>query len=324
MTLLTTPNVHPTADHADAEPINLYKLGMLFVIKCRYWSCRAGNDPDELDLTVDRIEAKALASFGTKDLLDPDKTRKVFQQIERKARHALEKHSRPFTAANAHFVPWNHVQTVIDNLETLRAEFDEVVQQFLADYPTLRADWQAQHPEIPDVCYPPELSLRPKFSLSWHAFKVTGAPELTPVEDIEMELEQRRVRDEQVQLMESNLRRECQEFVEQYVLGFRTEVAQFCDQVIAAKGHVHGKTLNAIRERIDRFHAMNVFDDAAAATKLAQLKQQIAGVTGQDLAQQPGVAEKLSRACQALKNHILNPENVSQVTGRLKRRVVLD
>ena len=60
------------------------------------------------------------------------------------------------------------------------------------------------------------------------------------------------------------------------------------------------------------------------AAKLAQSKQQIAGLTGQDLAQQPDVAAKLNRACLALKNHILNPDAVSQLTGRLKRRVVLD
>ena len=324
MTLLTEPNVQPDAATTNTKPINLYKLGMLFVVRCRYWSCRAGNDPDELDLTQDRINAKALASFGTKDLLDPQKTRKVFQQIEKKARHVLDKHSRPFTAANAHFVPWNHVQTVIEQLESLRAEFDQAVQQFLADYPPLRSEWQAQHPEIPSGCYPLEMALQPKFSLSWHAFKVTGAPELTPVEDIEMELEQRRVRDEQVQLMEANLRRECQEFVEQYVLGFRSEVAEFCDQVISQKGQVHGKTLNAIRSRIDRFNAMNVFGDADAAARLDQLRQQISGLTGQDLARQPDVASKLSRACQALKNSILDPEVVSQLTGRLKRRVVLD
>lgn len=323
MTTLTAPNVHPDITNSEPEAINLYKLGMLFVVKCRYWSCRAGNDADELDLTADRIDAKALASFGTKDLLDPEKTRKVFQQIEKKARHALEKHSRPFAAANARFVPWDHVHDVIEQLEALKAEFDEAAQRFLAEYAQLRAEWQNQHPEIPDACYPLPMALSQKFGLTWYAFKVTGAPELTPVEDIEMALEERRARDEQVQLMEQNLKRECQQFVEGYVLGFRKEVTEFCDQVITQKGQVHGKTLNSIRDRIDRFHTMNVFGDADAATRLTRLKQQIAGVTGQDLAQQPDVAQKLSRACQSLKNHILDPANVSQLTGRLKRRVVL-
>ena len=48
--------------------------------------------------------------------------------------------------------------------------------------------------------------------------KVTGAPDLTAVEDIEMELEQRRAHGQQVKLMEENLKAECQKFAEQYVL----------------------------------------------------------------------------------------------------------
>jgi hypothetical protein len=73
MTTITTPNVQPDTAAPDTEPLNLYKLGMLFTVRCRYWSCRAGNDADELDLTPDRIDARAIASFGTKDLLDPEK-----------------------------------------------------------------------------------------------------------------------------------------------------------------------------------------------------------------------------------------------------------
>ncbi len=134
MTTMTASNVQPEQAAADVEPINLYKLGMLFVVKCRYWTCRAGNDAQELDLTADRIEAKALASFGSKDLLDPDKTRKVFQHLEKRARHTLEKHSRLFAAANAHFVPWNSIETVIEELESLKVEFNEAVNQFIADY----------------------------------------------------------------------------------------------------------------------------------------------------------------------------------------------
>ena len=324
MTTLTAPKIHSHASDDNAEPINLYKLGMLFIIRCHYWSCRAGNEAEELDLTPDRINAKAIASFGTKDLLDPAQTRKLFQQIEKKARHILEKHSRPFAAANAHFVPWPHVQAIIEQLETLKAEFDQAVNTFLGDYATLRAQWQSQHADIPDASYPSPMALPAKFTLSWHAFKVTGAPQLTLVEDIEMELDQRRIRDKQVKMMEDNLRRECQDFVQGYVLSFRKEVAEFCDQVIAQNGHVHGKTLNSIRERIDRFHAMNVFGDADAAGKLRRLKEQITGLSGQDLVQQPDVASKLKHACQLLKQQILDPNRISELTGRLKRRVVLD
>ena len=40
--------------------------------------------------------------------------------------------------------------------------------------------------------------------------------------------------------------------------------------------------------------------------------------------QQPDLAAKLSEACAVLKQELLDPSSVSSLTGRLKRRVVLD
>jgi hypothetical protein len=124
--------------------------------------------------------------------------------------------------------------------------------------------------------------------------------------------------------MKDNLQAECGQFVTDYVTAFRREVAAFCDQIAEAGGKVHGKTLQAIRRKIDHFHVMNVFEDADTAAQLRQLKAQIHGVTGEDLAQQPALAEKLNQACAALKSEILDPGGISALTGRLKRRVVLD
>ncbi len=228
-----------------------------------------------------------------------------------------------FAAANAHFVPWTCVETVIEQLEACRSQFDQAASTFLAEYPQLRSRWQAQHAGIPDGVYPSEVQLTRKFGLTWHSFKVTGAPELASVEDVGLELDQRRAREEQLNLMRANLRRECQEFVRDYVVSFRQEVAGFCQQVVECGGKVHGRTLNAIRDRISRFHQMNIFDDSAAATQLEGLRQQIGGLSGQDLAEQPDVAAKLSEACAKLQEQMLAPEAVSAVTGRLRRRVVL-
>ena len=60
MTVLTEPNVQLDTTDTKPDPINLYKLGMLFVVKCSYWSCRAGNDSNEWDLTQEVIQARAL------------------------------------------------------------------------------------------------------------------------------------------------------------------------------------------------------------------------------------------------------------------------
>ncbi len=124
--------------------------------------------------------------------------------------------------------------------------------------------------------------------------------------------------------MKTNLASECQEFVAGYVRAFRQEVAAFCDQVIAANGQVHGKTLSAIRRKIEHFHAMNVFGDGDTAAQLQKLKAQIHDISGEDLAQQPNLAAKLTQACSVIKSEVLDEDAISELTGRLKRRVVLD
>ena len=68
---------------------------------------------------------------------------------------------------------------------------------------------------------------------------------------------------------------------------------------------------------------MNIFNDADTAAQLNELKNQIFGVTGETLKEQPALAEKLSEVCAVLKQELLDPNSVSSLTGRLKRRVVL-
>lgn len=324
MTTLTAPalQAHPSLN--GDKPIHLFQLGCLFVIRASYWSCRIGNEPQDFNLSAYEMESKAIASLGCKDLIDPVKARKVFQQIEKRARHELSKYSRPFPAANAHFVPWEHVPELIEKLEALKAEFEQATEDFLAQYPELRSEWQAAHPDVPNAVYPPVRDLRKKFGFGWHTFKVTGAASAMAVDDIEAELASRKLRSDQLAQMKQNLQAECQQFAADYVMAFRKEVAEFCDQVIAANGQVHGKTLQAIRRRIDHFHAMNVFNDADTAAQLNELKSQIFGLTGETLKEQSDLAEKLSQACAVLKQELLDPSSVSALTGRLKRRVFLD
>jgi dGTP triphosphohydrolase len=325
MTTLTAPAPQASVTSNNGEkPINLFQLGCLFVIKSSYWSCRIGNEPQDFHLAPHEVESKAIASFGTKELIDPHKGRKVFQQIEKRARHQLAKYSKPFPAANAHFVPWEHAPELIDKLEGLKAEFEQAVEDFLLQYPQLRADWQFEHADVPDAAYPAAADLRKKFSFGWHTFKVAGAASAMAVDDIQAELANQQLRDEQLVQMKQNLRAECQQFASDYVMAFRQEVAEFCDQVIDAGGKVHGKTLQAIRRKIEHFHAMNIFNDADTAAQLNELKNQIFGLTGETLKEQPDLAEKLSEACAVLKQELLDPNSLSSLTGRLKRRVVLD
>lgn len=323
MSTLTAPAAAPSILTVNEKPICLFQLGVLFTIRASYWSCKAGNDAGELGLSPDRINAQAIATFGTKDLVDPDRGRRVFQLIEKRARHELSKYSRPFPAANAHFAPWDQAADLIETLDGLRGQYDQAIDQFLADYPQLRSAWRKAHPKIPESVYPPIWELRRKFSFGWHAFKVAGATEATAVDAIDLELSRRRLQAGKIEQIKRGLQAECREFVAEYVMAFRLEVSRFCDRVIQAKGQVHGRTLQSIRRKIEHFHAMNVFDDADAAGHLRKLQAQITGITGEDLAQRPELARQLARACSLIRGDLSSADAISALAGRLKRRVVI-
>lgn len=324
MTTMTAPSVQTGGSAPTNEaPISLFKLGCLFVIRASYWSCRISNDPEDFQLSPTEIESRAIASFGCKDLIDPTRGRIVFQQLERRARHELARFSRPFPAAGAHFTPWQHVPDLIDRLEVIQADFNAAVAMFIEQYPALRSEWQTEHPDVPDSAYPPASDLPRRFSLVWHTFKVAGAS-ATAVDDIEAELAGRQLRTEQLNQMKSDLQSECRQFAAEYVVAFRKEVGDFCDQVVQAGGKVRSRTLQAIRRRIDAFGSMNVFNDSQAEAGLQQLRQKLFGITGETLKRQSDMAARLSEACKNLRQDLLDPDNISSLTGRLKRRVVLD
>jgi hypothetical protein len=177
---------------------------------------------------------------------------------------------------------------------------------------------------VPDAAYPAAAELRKKFSFGWHTFKVAGAASAMAVDDIQAELASQQLRDEQLVQMKQNLQAECQQFASDYVMAFRQEVAEFCDQVIDAGGKVHGKTLQAIRRKIEHFHAMNIFNDADTAEQLNELKNQIFGLTGEDAEGAAGLGGEAERGLRRAQAGVAGSEQCRRLTGRLKRRVVLD
>ena len=123
---------------------------------------------------------------------------------------------------------------LIDELQALKAEFDQAVEDFLLQYPQLRAEWQFEHSDVPDAAYPAAAELRKKFSFGWHTFKVAGAASAMAVDDIQAELASQQLRDEQLAQMSRTCRQSVSSLPVTTSMAFRQEVAEFCDQVIDA------------------------------------------------------------------------------------------
>ncbi len=90
-------------------------------------SCRIGNEPQDFHLSPHEVESKARdrleaypTRFGSKELIDPDKGRKVFQQIEKKAQHQFARYSRPLCSYNMGYF-WAATRSFLRTSRTHRA-----------------------------------------------------------------------------------------------------------------------------------------------------------------------------------------------------------
>ena len=55
MTTLTVPAPQANiAANNGEKPVDLFRLGCLFVIKSSYWSCRIGNEPQDFRLSEEK------------------------------------------------------------------------------------------------------------------------------------------------------------------------------------------------------------------------------------------------------------------------------
>ena len=64
MTTLTAPAPQANSSTKDEQPIRLFQLGALFVVRTRYWTCKAGNEANELNLSPGRSTPRPLPRSG--------------------------------------------------------------------------------------------------------------------------------------------------------------------------------------------------------------------------------------------------------------------
>ena len=302
------------ASETENGQVKLSELGVCFVLNVSHWSGKASNDgARDFEVGAAEAERKAISSWGKKALVNPDLI-KDFGRMAQSGRQAISLVGRPFLGG--WFVPWSHVQWLRERLEKERESFDKAAEEFCAAYPLHRSSWCDSHPGIPEECYAlvDKKPMADRFSWRWQTFSVKGA-DLAGVDGAEAD---------NIAHMREALQEECATFVASYIEHFRGQVAEFCDQVVEAKGAVHGKTLSALKKRIAEFQSLNVFGDLEADTKLDELKAALGDYSGQDVKSRPILANSIAAACKSVSDYVLDADNVSEVAGRLKRRVVLD
>lgn len=258
----------PTSGFQSGEKSNLFRKGCIVAVSRRSWTGKASNSSVELGVDVDVADRIAVATFGTKDLVDPDRCSKVFSAIENRARSTVRKVGVSMGAIGGCFVPYTALASIRATLDELCAEYSEAADQFAVDFPYLRDAWMAEHTGLNLDMYPDPTSIRERFSLRYVTVSLSGVGKFA-----ENAMSGVVLADAQ-----KKLETECNQFVSDYIQTIRGHVVDFCKQVVDRKGSVSQRTLNSIRDKISWFMTMNIFDDADIAEKLASLRVNLIGM----------------------------------------------
>ncbi len=305
---------------------SLYDFGVLYRLRISKWSFRTNNTQNEFgeDVTQDFILKHAISSWGKKLLL-PKSRSDLFINNEQQARNVVRKYGYPFEVADAYFIPWDNVENVEAELKVLQEKFYKLVDELIKDFPTLKEDWVLSHHEVPMNSYPSESELTSRFKFKWHAYKIQGGDKAIPT-DINEALSEK----EAYNLVRENVQNEMSgavnEFVNDYIGNFRDEVSKFCQYVVDHKGALHGKSLNAIIDKIDKFRNMNIFGDDEVASKLVGLKDQLKEAKGLNLKDDTSasVAAAIAKSCKVLNDEVTDTVKKAEVTSKINRRIILD
>lgn len=283
----------------------LYDYGTLFRVRISRWSFRATNKQNEFGVDDKFVETRAITSFGVK-LLAPKSESDAFLKIEHEARNVLYKYGHPFDVADAWFIPLKNVESVKEELQKHRVNFMNLVDSFVNRYPELKEEWILSHHDIPVSAYVHEDDIRNRFDFKIYQFEINAG--------------------DQGDQAKQAIHDATQQFIEEYISAFRQEVKAFCQKVIDNKGVVHGKTVNMIMDKIDRFKNMNIFDDNDIVSKLSVLKDQLLDAKGVVLKNEENasIAAALSDACKQIHADVDNTLTQAEVANKAKRRILIN
>lgn len=150
--------------------LNLSAAGMLCHVQVRLWSARK-LDRNQTDKTNKAAKATADASRVNKHLLaNADTALKMVQRKGNEIRAFIESQTLPWDNAGYRLLSNDRAITVIGDIARLTGEFNQAVDDFVMEYPVLRAQAVANLGEMGDSSdYPQPDVVRQKFgvAISW-------------------------------------------------------------------------------------------------------------------------------------------------------------
>ncbi|MFT5471043.1 MAG: hypothetical protein ACI8UO_006176 [Verrucomicrobiales bacterium] len=313
----------PNQNNTDILDV-LTREGVLINVSVRYPRFHKKLKPVDLGLDPDQISDR-LMSLGHKRLL-PKEALANLALCESRAHAIIDQSTFPFLGGIGHFLTNTKLADVRERLFSQKDRFETACFSFLAEYARHRDDalneWRTLAGQICKTTeererlvlqisqsFPPRNLLERRFSFEIRLFQI-AVPEHMTIEVLSFadQAEVMRARREAAQSAAADIREGVEGFVSECVTTLRQETAKLCDDMLASMREgktsgVHQKTLNRLRDFIDRFQALNFANDDEMAAMLGNARQQLLGMTADEYRDNPTATRSLQDGLSELRDH---------------------
>jgi hypothetical protein len=282
MTNVTIPNI------ADAC--------MLAYCSISVWSARK-LDKKQTQKTITAAGATNDAARVNKHLLaNADAALKEVQRKANQIRDYIDTNTVPWDDAGNRLLPNARALVVVGKLRDLEVEFDKTVDDFVAQYPVLRAQAVANLGDMgEDSDYPQPDVVRSKFSI-----KVSFSPVPKDFGDVRVGMSEKAAVAWQ-QHYEGNVQRQVGDALRAAWGRLRESLERYSDrlQLDEEKGKTkvfRDTMVSQLRETVDLLASLNVFGDATLERLTREVRERIAGFDAEVLRSNVGVAMSVKQS----------------------------
>jgi hypothetical protein len=321
---------------------NIFTEGVLVHLHIRKWSGTVGLNPQDLGLDPKSISEDFF--LGKKYIIPKEEVNKI-RAAELAARRALEYRSFQFPTGNTRFVPKGVLGELQEDLEQCRDRFWELQEDLASRFSQLlqssgakfreavETGWENTQKTVPreeyvNLCMqqaraaiPHSLQeLKEKYHFSYSVFTVT-IPNGSGVEVESVNLEM-------MQQYRETAGAQLDEFLNEVVGDLRKQTYKVCSNVaglISEGKAITEVSLNTLREFIDKFRKLNFTRDETIGNQLEALKADYLDTYGaKDIRTAEEVREEFQMALSAVVEKAVETNDISNITGKVKRQLELD
>jgi hypothetical protein len=330
--------------------MSIFRDGLLIDIDVSFWSGAKILKAEDLGLKEKNVPGAY--KLGRKMLVPPEVIR-AFRSVESRARHIVEINSFKFPIGNARFIPKKKFSKVSEQLKKCEQEYKELTEKLISNYEQYRDQMLPVYHDAAEIAflqqsstdiqefsienreiekenfirtfmgriqsyYPESNSLRSKFGLSWDVYEI-ALPHLRKGNIDQL------VKDD---IFEQEYRDQAQSkikaFVEDVVLTLRTETIEICNRIsenIKDGKIVKGRTLNSLKDFIEKFQELNFVGDTNIESQLQKLKTEFLDVCPAEKVGESDFQEELHRRITEISSLAENTIDINTITGEYNRQI---